>query len=224
MVTNEEIFSSFCDSVERSPIDAENARVSVQQTETGGRAMVDFVFPNHTLQVKGDDSKTSLQLCALNSFDGSLRYMVKAGGLRMKCLNGQVLGNIVGNYSSTHTSTLNVQDSADHVVQMITDFNKAGEYWGAMMHRPVTYELASEVVRQFLNLPEDFHPGETHNARYEHCEVLIKRYFEEMGFNLYALYNALTDYVSHPIKKSKNVTAKVTRERAKIQQILNGWG
>ena len=95
VVTNEEIFSAFCDSVQRSPINAEEARVVVKQTETGGRAMVDFVFPNHYTAVTGDTSQTALQLCALNSFDGSLRYMVKAGGLRMKCLNGQVLGNIV---------------------------------------------------------------------------------------------------------------------------------
>ena len=100
--------------------------------------MVDFVFPNHYTAVTGDTSQTALQLCALNSFDGSLRYMVKAGGLRMKCLNGQVLGNIVGSYSSTHTSSLKVQDSADHVVRMITDFNKAREYWSSLMQRSVS--------------------------------------------------------------------------------------
>ena len=223
VVTNEEIFSAFCDSVQRSPINAEDAQVVVKQTETGGRAMVDFVFPNHYTAVTGDTSRTALQLCALNSFDGSLRYMVKAGGLRMKCLNGQVLGNIVGSYSSTHTSSLKVQDSADHVVRMITDFNKAREYWSGLMQRSVSNNEAYEVIRQFLNLPEDFDMDQP-NARFEHCCTLAGRYFEEMGHNLYALYNALTDYVSHPIKKSKNPTAKTTRERAKIQQVINAWG
>ena len=39
--------------------------------------------------------------------------------------------------------------------------------------------------------------------------------------NLYALYNALTDYVSHPTRQSQNRTVKTTRERAKVQSILN---
>ncbi len=221
VVTNQEIFHSFCKSIEESGVDAEGARVNVLQTETGGRAMVDFVFPNHQLQVAGDDSSTALQMCALNSFDGSHRYTVKAGGLRMKCLNGQILGDIVGSYSSTHTSSLDVQASANYIVQMITDFNKAGDYWSRMMQTPVTWEVADDVIRMFLDLPEDFHPGEKFNARYEHCETLVGRYFKEMGMNLYALYNALTDYVSHPTRQSQNRTVKTTRERAKVQSILN---
>lgn len=221
VVTNEQIFSSFCKSIENSGVDAEGARVNVSQTESGGRAMVDFVFPAHQLQVAGDDSSTALQMCALNSFDGSHRYAVKAGGLRMKCLNGQILGDIVGSYSSTHTASLDVQASADYIVQMITDFNTAGEYWSRMMQTPITWEVADDVIKMFLDLPEDFHPGEKHNARYEHCEALVGRYFQEMGPNLYALYNALTDYVSHPIRQSQNRTVKTTRERAKVQAILN---
>ena len=94
VVTNEQIFSSFCKSIENSGVDAEGARVNVSQTASGGRAMVDFVFPAHQLQVAGDDSSTALQMCALNSFDGSHRYAVKAGGLRMKCLNGGHRGEL----------------------------------------------------------------------------------------------------------------------------------
>lgn len=220
VVTNEQIFSSFCKSIENSGVDAEGARVNVSQTATGSRAMVDFVFPAHQLQVAGDDSSTALQMCALNSFDGSHRYVVKAGGLRMKCLNGQILGDIVGSYSSTHTASLDVQASADYIVQMITDFNTAGEYWSRMMQTPITWEMADDVIKMFLDLPEDFHPGEKHNARYEHCEALVGRYFQEMGSNVYALYNALTDYVSHPIRQSQNRTNKTLRERAKVQAIL----
>lgn len=221
VVTNHEIFDSFCKSIETSGVDAEGARVNVRQTETGGRAMVDFVFPSHQLQVAGDDSSTALQMCALNSFDGSHRYTVKAGGLRMKCLNGQILGDIVGSYSSTHTASLDVQASADYIVQMITDFNTAGEYWFRMMKTSVTWEVVDDVIRMFLDLPEDFHPAEKGNARYDYCEALVGRYFKEMGPNLYALYNALTDYVSHPIRQSQNRTVKTTRERSKVQAILN---
>jgi len=49
VVTNQEIFHSFCKSIEDSGVDAEGAPVNVLQTETGGRAMVDFVFPAHQL-------------------------------------------------------------------------------------------------------------------------------------------------------------------------------
>jgi len=217
VVTNEEIFSGFCRSVEASRIDADGAQVNVRQTPDGARAMVDFVFPNQLLRVGHDESTTALQLCALNSFDGTTRYITKAGGLRMKCLNGQILGNIVGAYSSTHTSQLDVDAGAESVIRMIEQFNKASDYWGAMMKVSVGKETADKVFMKFLMIKE-LNP-KYENSRLERCRQLWRQYSGEMGRNAYALYNVLTHYVSHQEKAYKNPCAAMMHQRSQLEKI-----
>ena len=195
VVSNEEIFSKFCSTIAESDIATDGARVAVKQTPTGSRAMVDFIFPEHSLEVGGYDN-VALQLCALNSFDGSLRYVVKAGGLRTKCLNGQITGDIIGSYSSTHTSQLDVGDSADQIIKMLSDFDKAANYWRGMMQIPVSTPDAIKAGFRFLNLEpiDDADIIAPKNPRMRHFKALWMKYGAELGRNLYALYNVLTDY------------------------------
>ena len=219
VVTNDEIFSGFCKSIEASQIDADGAQVKVRQTPDGARAMVDFVFPNQLLRVPQDESTTALQLCALNSFDGTTRYITKAGGLRMKCLNGQILGNIVGAYSSTHTAQLNVDEGAESVIRMIEQFNKASDYWGGMMQTSVCDQTAYKVFLKFLMI--DRPDPERENARINRCMDLWKQYRMELGKNAYALYNVLTHYVSHQEKQYKNPTNSAMHQRRQLEKVLN---
>ena len=217
VVPNEEIYSAFCKSIEASDIDTTDAMVNVKQTATGSRAMVDFVFPAHQITVAKDSSPTSLQICALNSFDGSTRYMTKAGGLRMKCLNGQILGDVVGAYSHCHTKSLDVDMGAAVVCQMVQEFQNASEYWGAMMKRRVSKATAIECIYKFLNckLDERGNPVREDNERLVHCLNLHKSYSRELGHNAYALYNVFTDYITHyqprsadPAKRQMSVRSK----------------
>ena len=217
VVTNEEIFSGFCKSIEASGLDITDAQVKVKQTETGARNIVDFVFPAETIQVRGDDSATALQICALNSFDGTTRYVTKAGGLRIKCLNGQVLGDIVGSYSSTHTAGLNVDVGAQRVIEMIQQFNRASDYWSGMMQSNVSMELAEKVILEFLGIKH--FDKEKRNARYETMMTLWKQYRMEMGQNVYALYNAMTHYISHPAKNYARPTEQTIGQRERLAKL-----
>lgn len=219
VVTNEQIFDGFCKSIEVSGIDGDGATVNIKQTPTGSRAMVEFVFPQELLRVGTDQSTTALQLCALNSFDGTTRYVTKAGGLRMKCLNGQILGNIVGAYSSTHTKSLDVDAGAASVIKMVQEFNSASDYWGAMMQRHVGDITALNVIKEFLGVKEV--QPDRHNARLERCMNLWGQYKGELGSNVYALYNVLKHYVSHPDKRYKNATQQATQQRTKVEKLLN---
>lgn len=219
VVTNEQIFSSFCNSIEASGINAEGATVKVRQTPNGARAMVDFIFPNEFISIYGDDSQTSLQLCALNSFDGSTRYLTKAGGLRMKCLNGQILGHIVGSYSSTHTNALDVQAGAESVIAMIQQFQQAQNYWAEMMLVTVRTETATRVFHEFLGIKQELESGRQ-NSRLDRCMKLWAQYSKEMGFNAYALYNVLTHYVSHQEKPYKNPTQAMMSQRLRLEKTL----
>jgi hypothetical protein len=213
-VSNEEIFSSFCKSIESSGVDATGCDINVDQTDTGARAMVTFTFPEVSMKVNADSSETVLQLCALNSFDGSTRYVAKAGGLRMKCLNGQILGSIVSSYSSYHTKSLDVDSSAQSIINMVEDFNEARDYWGGMMQQLVSTDHARQVLAKFLYL-DDYQ--DENNKRLQMCMDLWRQYSSEMGGNAYALYNVMTDYVT---TNSKSAAGKM-RERNHVAKLLD---
>ena len=224
VVTNEEIFNGFCKAIETSGIDAADATVNVRQTPTGSRAMVDFIFPNESIVVgdsnRSDDSSTALQFCALNSFDGSTRYITKAGGLRMKCLNGQILGSIVGAYSSTHTQNLDVEAGAARVVHMVQEFQQAKEYWTQMMRTPCGITEAERVFVQFLGM-KDFDWQNRKNSRLERCLELWHEYANDLGRNAYAVYNVLTHYVSHQSKQYKNPVKTMISQRQRVEKALD---
>jgi len=229
VVTNAEIYSSFCRSIEASGLDVEGATVNVKQTKNGSRAMVDFVFPSHEIRVKGDDSTTALQICALNSFDGSTRYMTKAGGLRMKCLNGQILGDVIGAYSSLHTKSLDVEQGADNVLKMIQDFQTASEKWGAMMKKPVSNEDAFKYICKFLNVKfEDRVDPQGEPLRespaLQNCKALWATYSRDLGRNAYALYNVFTDYMTHYRPRSQDPARRLISVRAKGAKQMDALG
>lgn len=210
VVSNEEIFNSFCKSVENSDLNVEDAMVNVSFANGGSRTLVDFIFPNERVLVPGDTSDTALSITALNSFDGSTRYLTKAGGLRMKCLNGQLIGTVVGSYSSTHSPNLSVEKGAEQVVRMLKEFKGAEEYWGAMMKTKVTDQAAVNVIAQFFN--RELHEEPIGSKEASNTFMLWQSYSKEFGANAYALYNALTDWVTHKQSKS-GASARINRER-----------
>ena len=224
VVTNEEIFSSFCKNIEDANIDTDGATVNVRQTSTGSRAMVDFTFPAHKISVDGDNSATALQFCALNSFDGSTRYVAKAGGLRMKCMNGQIVGNIIGAYSSLHTKALDVDLGADVISKMLKDFDTSKQYWNRMMQVGVRDNIAYHVIVKFLGIKEyEGAPARPirKNKRFDELVGLWAQYRRELGDNAYALYNALTHYISHQPKKHKEPANTEIMQRTKLVKMLN---
>jgi len=216
VVSNEEIFSSFCRGIEESNIDASDAKVDVTQTDTGSKAMVTFTMPNVSFKVGEDSSDTVMQICTLNSFDGTTRFVSKAGGLRMACLNGQILGSVVSSYSRYHTKSLDVDAAAGGIINMIVDFHKASEYWAAMMQQYVSGDHAAEVFKRFLYL-EDYDFTGKPNKRFELCMSMWASYSKEFGSNAYALYNVLTDYVS----RSDLSAAGEIRERNHVAKLLD---
>ena len=220
VVSNEEIFSSFCHSLENvKGLKTDGATVHVSQMPNGARAMVDFRFPEEQVQVKGDRSKTVLSITALNSFDGSTRYITKAGGLRMKCMNGQIVGSVLGSYSHGHTANLDLEAGEQRVVEMVQQFQNAKEYWGGMMQVEVSPAVARQVFLKFLRIRND--DPEKYNARLELCLGLYNSYSKEFGANAYAVYNVLTHYISNNEREYKNPTKTAIKQIDGLTKLLD---
>ena len=220
VVSNQEIFENFTAGIAASGIDATEAKVKIVSTPTKSRSIVDFIFPAETIQVGGDDSKTALSITALNSYDGTTRYTTKAGGLRMKCLNGQILGKVVGSYSATHTDSLDVKESASRVIGMITEFNNAKDYFNTLMSRNVDPSVQMRVMCEFLKL--DASSEFEKNKRFVKLQDLVTQYQREMGPSAYSLYNALTDFVTHNSSRSAESAAiNQANHRRRLEKLIN---
>ena len=220
VVPNSEIFESFAQSIVSSNIDTTDMSVNVIATPTRSRSIVDFTFPAESFQVAHDPSATSLSITALNSYDGSTRFIAKAGGLRMKCLNGQIFGNVAGSYSATHTQSLDVEAGAQRVIQMIQDFQQSKEYFGRMMAKKIQLSHADDVLLRFLNLNVNEESSRT-NKRFLKISDTFQQYVKEMGMNAYALYNCLTDHVSHATPRNEDSAATHTfRNRRRLEKSL----
>lgn len=218
-VSNEEIFNSFLRNVIDSGIDATDAEVNVKFANHGAKTMVDFRFPNETITTAGDTSPTQLQIVALNSFDGSTRYVTKVGGFRIKCLNGQIIGKTVGAYSSTHNPSLDVEAGAAKVIAMLQNFRTAGEYWTSMMARRINDDTAMAVIGQFFNVD---HNDQKAMSTKTVLTVVNKwdAYSNELGPNAYALYNALTDYVTHKTYKEDTAATGLIFNQGRLERVL----
>ncbi len=199
-VSNEEVFTAFVKSLEASDIDTTDAQVNVKFSHGGARTMVDMIFPKYEIQVDQDVSQ--LRITTLNSYDGAWRYMSKAGAIRMACMNGQVLGSIVAGYSSLHTPSLDIDQGAESIITMIQQFQEAKEYWAQLLQKPTTREMELRVMAKFFgNAPTKMNKEEIEQfekrPQVVHFTGTLKGYQDLMGRNAYALYNALSDYVTH---------------------------
>jgi hypothetical protein len=195
-VTNLEIFESFTTALANSEIDMTGATVAVKSSHGGARSIVDMIFPAHEIEIDGD--KSQLRISTLNSYDGAWRYVSKAGAIRVACLNGQILGKVAAGYSSLHSPSLDVKKSAEQISQMLVQFSTAKDYWQQMLKRKVTDAESAGVIALFFNCEVDDLEGKPEVNKLK--EIYIK-YRRLMGNTAFALYNALTEYVTHKTYK-----------------------
>jgi hypothetical protein len=218
-VSNEEIFSNFCKSLDAAQIDTSEVDIGVKFSNGGARTLVDFTFKNEVIKVPGDTSETNLRIVALNSFDGSTRYITRVGGFRLACANGSIIGRAIGSYSSSHIPSLDVEYGAKKVVEMLQNFQKASDFWGELMARKIDDFTAVEVIAQFFGLDaEDDTCMDSGHAKV--VLALWDSYKLELGSNAYALYNSFTDFISHKAYKSETAATGYLFNQSRLENVL----
>ena len=199
VVSNNDIVVATLNAIEAAKLDTTDAEVMVQTSAHGARSMIRIVMPAYS--VLAGQNQTNLEIVTLNAYDGTWKYMTKAGGMRVACLNGQVMGKIIGSYSQYHNASLNVERGAENLVRMIGEFNTSGEWFTKMMNRATTEAEVDKLVVKFLAIAA-VHIDDSRAAT--RIRESYKKYATEMGANAYAVYNAFTDFITH---RSRHKTA-----------------
>lgn len=206
VVQNEEIYAPFCESVIESDLDLEGLMINSSFGD-GGRTLTQLTFPQHMVEMK-DEDKTALQIVTRNSHDGSWKFQVDTGGFRIACANGQVYGDFINAYGSTHTNGFDISSMVDHLTRQIETFQNIGEYWLTLQGQTIDQDKATDMILHYLGKKiKDKQAKEKILAseRAKTVRGLVEswgNYKEEMGSNMFAIYNTLTDDASH--KKADN--------------------
>lgn len=211
VIQNADIIPDYERAIYRSGLDTRGMERDIQQSHGGARTVVTYTFPAHRIEVKKDDPM-DLKISVLNSYDGSWKFMSLVGALRLACLNGQVIGDFFSSFYGKHTMNLDTDAAVDRLETSLDVYLQNAEYWKQYPKISVTDLQAQNV---FLNLAGT---SKVLNGVLEEIHV---KYVDEMGGNLWALFNTLTDWSSHSkFKNIRNQAATVITREQKIRKVL----
>ena len=211
VIQNADIIPDYERAIYRSGLDTRGMERDIQQSHGGARTVVTYTFPAHRIEVKKDDPM-DLKISVLNSYDGSWKFMSLVGALRLACLNGQVIGDFFSSFYGKHTMNLDTDAAIDRLETSLDVYLQNAEYWKQYPKISVTDLQAQNV---FLNLAGT---SKVLNGVLEDIHV---KYVDEMGSNLWALFNTLTDWSSHSkFKNIRNQAATVITREQKIRKVL----
>jgi len=211
VIQNADIIPDYERAIYLSGLDTRGMERDIQQSHGGARTVVTYTFPAHRIEVKKDDPM-DLKISVLNSYDGSWKFMSLVGALRLACLNGQVIGDFFSSFYGKHTMNLDTDAAVDRLETSLDVYLQNAEYWKQYPKISVTDLQAQNV---FLNLAGT---SKILNGVLEDIHV---KYVDEMGSNLWALFNTLTDWSSHSkFKNIRNQAATVITREQKIRKVL----
>ena len=211
VIQNADIIPDYERAIYRSGLNTTGMERDIQQSHGGARTVVTYTFPAHRIEVKKDDPM-DLKISVLNSYDGSWKFMSLVGALRLACLNGQVIGDFFSSFYGKHTMNLDTDVAVDRLETSLDVYLQNAEYWKQYPKISVTDLQAQNV---FLNL------AGTSKVLNGVLEEIHLKYVDEMGGNLWALFNTLTDWSSHSkFKNIRNQAATVITREQKIRKVL----
>ena len=211
VVQNADIIPDYERAIYRSGLNTHGMERDIQQSHGGARTVCTYTFPAHRIEVRKDDPM-DLKISVLNSYDGSWKFMSLVGALRLACLNGQVIGDFFSSFYGKHTKSLDTDVAVNKLETSLDVYLQNAEYWKQYPKIEVT-ELQAHNV--FLNLAGSSVILNTL------LQDIYTKYTDDMGHNLWALFNTLTDWSSHAkFKNIRNVAATVITREQKVRKVL----
>ena len=211
LVQNSEIIPQYERAIARSNLNTDGMERKIDYSHDGARTVVSYRFPAHRIAVKEGD-EMDLMITVLNSYDGSWKFMSMVGAFRLLCTNGQIIGDSFSSYYGKHTKSLDVDYAINKLEDSLEVYLHNAELWKQYPTSKITIGQANDVLLALakgnIKLMEEL------NSTYQ-------KYVFEMGHNLWALFNTLTDWSTH--SKVTNVSNKpsiVVSREDRVRKVL----
>jgi len=211
LVQNSEIIPQYEQAIARSNLNTEGMERIVQYSHDGARTVVSYRFPAHRIAVSEGD-EMDLQINVLNSYDGSWKFMSLVGAYRLLCTNGQIIGDSFSTYYGKHTKSLDVGYAINKLETSLEVYLHNAELWKQYPTTKVNLGQAHNVLLTLANGNE---------RMLKLLEETHKKYVMEMGHNLWALFNTLTDWSSHAtVRNESNKPSIIINREQKVRKVL----
>lgn len=198
---------------------------------TGGHCFIDLVHNSTTLDftfVPAKDRPDAFGpfIRVTNSYNGLRALAFDIGFFRKVCKNGMILPESVIRFKFTHLQrdigeTIKFEIAHEKLTKLRASF---GEYLRVLRDYNVDRAAFEPLVFGILLVrkPKNATPGsreaEDWVALEGHLKGMCDRYAHELGENAYAVFNAVTEFASHPPRNRC-----LHRERHSFQRLAGVW-
>lgn len=185
---------------------------NVMMPSTRSSCRMDFIIPQNQFSAFGDKRESYTPFLRIsNSYNRTLVLRYEIGFCRRICLNGCIFGK--KSYTATFVHSLQKKQRSVHdaIAEARRTIGSIDEIWVALERKltalsgiAVPFDLVLPVFCQVFGVPDvdkeevSLSVADKHAARAEHFLEQARSYYDELGANAYALFNALTDFASFP--------------------------
>lgn len=189
-------FGELEDHISKSDLDTTNMMYSSAVTHGGSRAIREYVFPEHTVNLGGRDD-IMLRIVARSSYDESLANSIMVGAFRLLCSNGMIIGEVGYKALGRHTKNYSNHKLMDRLDTVLPVFAGSLEKWLQWKNTRINMDQFDSILSSFPQITKRL------SEKIQERALIYAHGPEKMGFTLWAVYNAMTYWASHgDIRKS----------------------
>jgi len=172
----------------RATLKGQEVKETINLTHNGARMHLEFMLPDVTFKVEGDD--IAMRLVVANSYDGSRKVRLVFGAYRLVCSNGMYVGSLLLSLNHRHVGDVGLEvTQIRKQVTMITAQFKASA--------PKMQKMASK----HLSSPKKFFDAKTLRIPAYLAKIAREQFKQAEDGTVWDAYNALTFAITHKMKK-----------------------
>lgn len=214
ILSHDDVVNSTIDAVKEADL-SKDFELKVHVIDGGRKMRGEILFNNITVEPAiGDIVKYRINF--FNSYDASWSFSQAADGLRLWCLNGCTTPIGTARSRFKHTQSINIEGSANKMVNGIDAFMNNREQWANWMQINVSDEMA-ELFFKHTIAKSPSRQKLVHKSNEKQLENLLgiwKTESNQLGPNKWALYNAMTYWATHTDELRNPQVARRNREDA----------
>ena len=213
-VTHDDVVNSILDGVRQANLSSDWTE-QVQVFENGRKIRGHILFNDLVVEPSVGDY-TKFKIDFFNSYDASWSFSQQASGLRLWCLNGCTTPDAVARSRYKHTSSINVEGSANKMINGLQHFMSRKEVWQSWMQTTVTDNMAETFFKRTVakGFTRQQQVTKTNEKQLENLLAIWGNESASLGQNKWALYNCLTYWATHTGDLRSPHTANYNREAA----------
>ena len=210
-------------------IDVSDMKAGFEVYEGGKKLKLDITFPRHIIEPAIGDI-TKMRLRDWDSYDGSWGRRLTIDGFRLWCFNGCTSPSFKLGFYAKHTKAISSDESIarmiNSMITMVSDFSADEEKFKRWIATSIEHDDAMQMFSKTIGWQKQAIKvdGEFHHHSLNIMQELndhLKDNFREAGRNLYAVYNAATQWATH-VGQTKGQVHNVERTReSKVSSMLN---